>query len=119
MSAFKTYKGGRLDLEHYRGMTISSYAIDVYNDDDTDFDLDTYDDIYYKVFEKIHGTEVLSGHLYDGRVGVDSPAGNTLYLNFTDELMTLRPKEYWHECYGTRGNGAVKELIFQGASPVI
>lgn len=117
MSAFKTYKGGRLDLEHYRGKDISAYQIDVYNDDDTDFDLGIYDDIYYKMFEKMHGTEVLDFHFSNGGVGVDSPAGKTLFLIATKAEMAIRPKLYWQECYGTIG--LVQQLIFQGVATVI
>ena len=118
MSAFKTYKGGRLDLDHYRGMTISSFEVDVFNDDDTAMDLDVYDDIIVKIYEKIHGTLVITSDFQSG-ISTDSPAGNTIYWTTSFTSMTIRPKYYWHECYGTKQNGAVKELIYQGVSTVI
>ncbi len=119
MSAFKTYKGGRLDLEHYRGKSIDGYAIDVFNDDDTDFDLDVYDDIFIRIFEKIHGTLVLTFNFETG-ISTDSPAGNTIYWNATKSQMDIRPKLYWHECYGVINvNPTKEELIFQGVSEVI
>ncbi len=118
MSAFKTYKGGRLDLEHYKGKSIVSYAIDVFNDDDTDFDLDVYSDIRIRIYQKIHGTLVLAFDFQDG-ISTDSPAGNTIYWNASLSQMTIRPKFYWHECYGLKSSGTIEELIFQGVSEVI
>ena len=118
MSAFKTYKGGRLDLEHYKGMTISSFAIDVFNDDDTDFNLDVYDDIKIKVYEKIHGLLKLTFD-FQGGISTDSPAGNTIYWTAQKTQMNLRPKLYYHECYGSKQSGAIQELIFHGVSDEI
>lgn len=118
MSAFKTYKGGRLDLEHYKGKTISSFEVDVFNDDDTAMDLDVYDDIKIKIYEKIHGTLVLTSDFQSG-VSTDSPAGNTIYWTVSKISTSIRPKFYWHECYGSKQSGAIEELIYQGVSTVI
>lgn len=119
MSAFKTYKGGRLDLEHYKGKTIDGYTIDVFNDDDTDYHLSIYNDIKLKIYEKIHGTLVLSFDFQSG-ISVDSPAGNTIYWNATKSQMAIRPKTYWHECYGVINvNPTEEQLIFFGASDVL
>jgi hypothetical protein len=51
--------------------------------------------------EKIHGTLVLSFDFQSG-ILTDSPVGNTVYWNATKEQMNIRPKLYWHECYGIR-----------------
>jgi hypothetical protein len=119
MSAFKTYKGGRLDLEHYKGKTIHTYQIDVFNDDDTDFALSVYSDIRIRIYQKIHGTLVLAFD-FQGGVVTDSPTGNTIYWNATKSQMDIRPKYYWHECYGViNTNPSVEELIFEGVSEVI
>jgi len=118
VSAFKTYKGGRLDLEHYKGKTISSYEFSLYNDDDTEFDLSNYSDIRIKIYQKIHGTLVLSFDFQSG-ILTDSPVGNTVYWNATKEQMNIRPKLYWHECYGIRTTTTREELLFEGVSSVI
>lgn len=108
-----------MDLQHYKGKNISYYPIDVFNSDNTDFSLSAYDDIRIKIFEKIHGTLVLSFDFQNG-VSVDSPAGNTVYWNATKAQMDIRPKFYWHECYGLKNlNPTREELIFEGVSEVI
>lgn len=119
MAVFKTYKGGRLDLEHYKGKTISDFQVDVYNEDDSDFDLSIYDNIVLQIFEKIHGTQVLIFDMLSyGGINVDSPAGNVIYWNATKAEMNIRPKFYWHECYGVLPSGQ-EELIYEGVSEVI
>jgi len=118
VSAFKTYKGGRLDLEHYKGKTIQFYAIDIFNSDNSEANLTDYSDIRIKIFQKKHGTQVL---YFDFQSGVltDSPANNTIYWNATKEQMDIRPKLYWHECYGIRNTTTREELLFEGVSEVI
>lgn len=116
MSAFKTYKGGRLDLEHYRGVNIIAYEFDITNDDDTAFDLSIYDDIIIKVYEKIHGTLKLSFD-FQGGISTDSPSSSgKIYWNATRTQTGLRPKTYYHECYGTKQSGVIHELLFHGVS---
>lgn len=114
---FKTYKGARLDLQHYKGKTISGYEIEVLNDDNTEFDLSIYDDIVLKVFQKIHGTEILSYDLTDGIV-LNSPVDNIITWVAPMAGLNIRPKFYYHECYGVFDDGE-EELIFHGVSQVI
>lgn len=116
MSVFRTYKGGRLDLEHYKGKSVTSFEIDVYNEDDTDFDLGVFDQIVLKIFDKIHGTEILS---FDDDTSEIVISGNTILWSATRTKMNIRPKIYWHECYGVKTSGDIQELIFQGTSEMI
>lgn len=119
MSAFKTYKGGRLDLEHYKGMTVYFYAIDLFNDDGSEASLSEYQDIRIKVYQKQHGTLVADFDFQTG-VSTDSPANNTIYWNATGDEMDLRPKNYWHECTGLKNTTPViRELLFSGVSTMI
>ena len=118
MSAFKTYKGDRLDLEHYKGKSISSFQIDVFNDDGSEMDLDVYDDIKIKIFEKIHGTLVLTTDFQTG-IATDSPAGNSIYWTVSRTDVNIRPKFYWLECYGSKQSGVIEELIFQGVFTMV
>lgn len=116
---FKTYRGGRLDLEFYKGKGSFDYEVEVLNDDDSEFDLSVYDDILLKFFHKIHGTEVLEMSFNDGQVTVYSPADNFVILNVLATTINIRPKEYWYECYGIRSEDGEPELIFFGVGKVI
>ncbi len=119
MSAFKTYKGGRLDLEDYKGKSIVNYQVSVQNDDGTPFDLSIYSDIRERIFQKIHGTLVLAFDFQNG-VSTDSPAADIIYFNHTKAEFNIRPKLYWCECYGViNTNPSIEELIFQGVREVI
>jgi len=117
MAYIKTYKGARLDLEFYKGKATIDFEIAVYDDADEELDLSIYDDITYKLFHKIHGTEVLELSMNDGRLQFNSPMDNIILLNANDVEINLRPKEYWQECYGIRES--VPELIFFGVGKVL
>lgn len=113
----KAYKGARLDLQFYRGKAVIDFEINVFKDDDTELDLSIYDDIRYKLFHKIHGTEVLELTMSDGGLQFPSPVTNLILLNISDSV-DLRPKEYWQECYGIREDNE-QELIFQGVAQMV
>lgn len=116
---FKTYKGGRLDLQHYKGKTIYFYPIDVFNSDDSEASLSPYSDIRIKIFQKIHGTLVLTFDFQNG-VSTDSPANNTIYWLASKDTMNIRAKNYWHECYGIKNtNPVIEDLLFEGVSEVL
>lgn len=118
MAYFKTYRGGRLDLELYKGKATIDYEVEVFNDDETDFDLSVYDSIMLKIFHKIHGTLVLTLTEEDGAISLYSPADNFVIINVSDSQTDLRPKEYWYECYGIREDDE-QELIFFGIAKVL
>lgn len=114
MSAFKTYKGGRLDVESYKGMTVYFFAIDLFNNDGSEASLSSYSDIRIKIYQKQHGTLVAEFDFQTG-VSVDSPANNTIYLLATTDEMELRPKNYYWECTGLKNTTPViKDLLFHG-----
>lgn len=118
MAYFKTYKGARLDLEFYKGKATIDYEINVFNDDESELDLSIYDNIVYKLFHKIHGTEVLELGMDEGGLQFNSPMANVILLNMSDSESELRPKEYWQECYGVREDDE-QELIFFGVGKVL
>lgn len=118
MGHIKTYRGARLDLEFYKGKATIDYEVEVFNDDESEFDLSVYDDIRLKIFHKIHGTEVIDLGMSDGEIQVYSPADNVVIINVSDSLIDIRPKEYWYECYGVREDDE-QELIFFGVGAVI
>ena len=114
----KTYKGARLDLEFYKGKATIDFEIGVYDDLDVELDLSIYDDIVYKLFHKIHGTQVLQLVMSNGGLQFNSPMDNIIMLNLSDGETDLRPKEYWQECYGIREDDE-QELIFFGVGKVL
>ncbi len=110
---YRAYAGQRLDLEIYKGKLVNGYLIDIYNDDDTAKDLSIYDNVFLKIFQKQHGTEVETFETDDGLEITD----NTIGWTATDDQTDLRPKYYWGECFGELANG--NELIFYGVIQVI
>lgn len=119
MSVFKTYKGGRLDVESYKGMTVYFFAIDLFNNDGSEASLSPYSDIRIKIYQKQHGTLMLSFDFQSG-VSVDSPANNTVYLAATLSQMNIRPKNYYWECTGLKNtNPVIQDLLFHGVHALI
>lgn len=114
---YKTYRGSRLDLQFYVGKATIDFEVQVFNDDETEANLGVYDDIKFKMFHKIHGTEVLELSMDDGGLQVDSPIASSVFINLSDSE-DLRPKEYWYECYGIREDDE-QELIFFGVGQAI
>lgn len=118
MGYIKTYRGARLDLEFYKGKASIDYEVEVFNDDETEFDLSIYDSIALKIYQKIHGTLVLTLTQNDGSITLYSPIDNFVVINLSDSQSDLRPKEYWYECYGIREDDE-QELIFFGIAAVL
>lgn len=118
MTIYKTYKGTRLDLQHFKGKLTKDFIVNVFNDDNTDFDLSVYDNIVFKIFHKKHGTLVLTFDGSDGSVTLASPAMNDIYFYLSGVIINIRQKEYYHTCYGVLSNQE-QELIFHGISDFI
>lgn len=120
MTFYKTYKGTRLDLQHYRGKVTRGFVVSVFEEDGTDFDLTVYDDIVFKLFDKRHGTVIKTFQLNsgDGSVSLASPSDNDIYLYLSGVLINIRSKEYYHEAYGVLSN-LEQELIFHGVSDLL
>lgn len=118
MTIYKTYKGARLDLQHYKGKLTQEFIINVFNEDGTDFDLTVYSNVIYKIFHKQHGTLVLTFDEDDGSLTRYSPADNDIYFYLSGVILTKRPKEYYHECYGVLDNQE-QELIFHGIADLL
>lgn len=114
----KTYKGARIDLQHYSGTSIVGFEIDIFEDDGSDYDLSVYDSIVIKLFQKRHGTLVETFTEEAEQILFNSPIGNTIIWNGIHDEMNIRPKFYYHECIGTYTDGT-PELLFHGVSDVI
>lgn len=106
----KTYKGARLDLEFYQGKSTVDFEIEVLNDDLSDFDLSTYDDIDFDVHYRQHGDLIVSPTV--------TTSSNFILLDVTVvQTAALQLREYWYMCYGNLG--AEEELICYGIFKVI
>lgn len=111
MSVYRTYKGGRLDLQHYKGKSIVNYEFTVLCEDETLF-FDDYSQIELRMFQKRHGTPV-----FDTILDVSSPS-NALIWNQDKISMDLLQKQYYHECVGIYPDGQ-EDILFHGVSLII
>lgn len=118
MTIYKTYRGARLDLQFYKGKSVIDFPIEVFNDDNTDADLTIYNTLFFKIFDKKHGTVDLTLVEDDGGITLPSPTTNILYLNVSHVQTNLRTKKRWYECYGVREDDE-EELICFGVAEFI
>ena len=112
MLASKTFIGERLDLDHYKGYPIIDHEITITDSDDTAFDFSIFSSITFKIFAKQHGKEL-------AEIDVPVPDDNVILLSVDADTMNLRPKLYYHECYGlTDESPSDAVLLFHGVSQV-
>lgn len=112
MNFYKTFEGGRVNLEHKKGYPIVQHAFEILGDDCEARDLDEFDNIYFKLFAKAGGKLLATIEMDFG----GSP-DNLVYLSDDSAITSQRaPREYWHEVYGVSGSPEVAELLFKGVS---
>lgn len=111
MIAFRTYKGGRLDLEHYKGKSVINYEFVITCDGSSVF-FDDYSQIELRMFQKRHGTLVFTT-LLDVQASPEH-----LIWNQDRESMDLLQKYYYHECVGVYADGE-EDILFHGVSKFI
>jgi hypothetical protein len=112
--ADKTFIGARLDLEHYAGIPIQNYELEVLDSNEDPFDFSNYSDFTFELFAKPHGKslEVIS---------LDEPQDNVITINHdSPEFLALRPTLYFYEvyCY-TNDSPSKKTLINYGIIELI
>lgn len=113
----KTTPGCRTDLQHYLNYPIVEHEFEVVDDDGVDYDFTGVKDIIFKLFEKKHGTLVLTMKETDGEI--DLSDGNIIGLSVTQlEMSLLRVKEYYHEMYWVDSSDR-SILLFHGVSQTI
>lgn len=107
MLAVKTFIGKRLELEHYRNVSMDR-TIEVYDEDV--YDLGSLD-VIFEFFAKPHGKSLEVFNLGD--------ATDNLIV-FDGELLDYRPGIYFHECYQmTDASPSEKILLFYGVSEIL
>jgi len=111
MTVYRTYKGGRLDLQHYKGKSIVNYEFTVTCPEGLVY-FDDYVQIELRMFQKLHGTSVFTTLL-----DVSSPA-DVLLWNQDKESMDLLQKPYYHECVGVYASGE-EDILFHGVSLIL
>ena len=105
----KTYRGANLDLEFYKGKATVDYAIEVWNDDDTEFDFSIYASLVCRVFYRKNGEFIFSPTI------ANAPGSNIVTLGVTMvQSALLQTREYYVEAYGVYPTTAEEELITYG-----
>lgn len=108
--------GCRQDLEFYRNYPVVSFPFEVLDDDGTAYDFTGNKDIIWKLFEKKHGTLVLTMKKTDGEISLTD---NTINLSVTQaEMSLLRTKEYYQEMYWVNSSD-IEILLFHGVGKAI
>jgi N-acetyl-gamma-glutamylphosphate reductase len=109
MLATKSFIGQRLDMEHYKNVSMNR-TIEVFDSDDVSYDLGSLD-VIFEFFAKPHGTSLETFNLGD--------ATDNLIV-FIDEVLDYRPGIYYHECYQmSDASPSLKVLLFYGVSEII
>jgi hypothetical protein len=107
--AAKTFIGERLDLEHYAGIPIQGFELEVLDSNDDPFDFTDYDTFTLEIFAKAHGRSIEA-------IALDVPAANVITIDHSSPtFLALRPTLYFVEvyCY-TTASPALKTLISYG-----
>lgn len=116
MTSFKTYKGKRLDIQHYIGKSIIEFEFQIFDYNDNEVDLSLYSDIQIRMFQKKHGTLIHTSDL-DSGITLGSPDYNIFWSVLRADL-NLIEKPYYHECVGVLDDGE-EDLLFHGISEMI
>lgn len=108
MLATKSFIGQRLDMEHYKGVSMNR-TIEIYDEDGDSFDLGS-DDIIFEFFAKPHGKSLQTFNLGDTTDNL---------IVFDGQELDYRIGLYYHECYQLVGSPSEKVLIFYGVSEML
>lgn len=108
----QTYKGKRLDLQHYVGASVIDYKLTLIDYDCELIDLSEYDEVILNFQEKPHGTLLftLSSNTSPAEISFGSLGEMIFSINY--ESMDLKEKPYFYEVFGIVGNE--KELLSYG-----
>lgn len=112
MLAAKLFIGERLDFDHYKGIAITDYELEVLDQDGDPYSFDAFDSIHFELFAKPHGKSLSVSDL-------DVPADNIIKINVAEENVDLRPSYYYCECYGYTGSPALKVIFTYGVFEIL
>lgn len=110
MLAEKSYLGQRLDLEHYAGLPLNDFEIEVVDSNEDPFDFTGYSDFTFELFAKHLGKSL-------GTFSLNDPTANIITLTGINstEFLALRPALYFFEVYAqTSDSPSEKFLINYG-----
>lgn len=113
--AVQTYKGRRYDLEHYIGVSVVDFAIEIIdNFTCCPIDLEEFDEVKLIMYEKKHGTELfeLSSIGSPAEIVLESSPEGVMLFSIDYEAMELKEKPYFYEVLGIVGNE--KQLLSFG-----
>jgi len=111
--AEKTFIGQRLDLEHYKNVSIVNHEMTFVDVDEEPYPLSAFSVIRFDLFAKPHGKLIQS-------VEQGIPVDNVLVLNVPGDVFNIRPTLYYYEIWGTTNDSpALDELLSYGIFELI
>lgn len=105
MLAEKTFIGQRLDIQHYKNVSIIDHEmtfVDV--DGDAYTPLSEFQSIRFDFFAKPHGKLLHSQEQ-------DVPENNILSLNVPGEVFNIRPSLYYYEIWGSSEDSPSDDVL--------
>jgi hypothetical protein len=104
--AANTFIGSRVDLQHYAGLPIHDYELEIVDQDDDAYDLSTLSDFTFEIFAKPHGKSLTSFSL-------NEPVDNIIILNHihNDIFLGLRAALYHYEVYAFNDDSPTQKVI--------
>lgn len=109
----QTYVGQRYDLEHYIGVSVVDFSMELVDINCIAIDLEQFDNVILTMYEKKHGTELFDIQSTGSPAGIEfgSPAGQ-LFFSIDYEAFELKEKPYFYDIIGIVGNE--KQLLSFG-----
>jgi hypothetical protein len=102
--AEKTFIGQRLDLEHYKNVSIVNHEMTFVDVDEEPYPLSAFSVIRFDLFAKPHGKLIQSAEQ-------DIPGDNVLVLNVPGEVFNIRPTLYYYEIWGSDNNSPTEDIL--------
>lgn len=113
MLAEKTFIGQRLDLEHYKNVSIVNQEAVFVDKNGDPYLLTDFSEIRFDLFAKPHGKQIHSEPQNTSNT-------NVIYLNVPGEVFNIRPTLYYYEIWGTTNDSpALDELLSYGIFELI
>lgn len=115
--SIKTHIGAELDLEHYKGKSISDFEFEMLDDNNVALDLTVYSKIVLELYSKRGGTLIKS---FDTNSNGLSKSVNIISWDAVKTWVdsTYIGLTYYHHCYGVLSSNSEEDLLFYGNSEV-
>jgi hypothetical protein len=104
--AEKSFLGQRLDLEHYAGLPLNDFEIEVVDSNEDPFDFTGYSNFKFALYAKAHGKLLEEFDIADPTDSIITLSG----INSTS-FLELRPALYFFEVYADTGDSPAQKFI--------